>query len=142
MGKEKRQNLNFARNMDIDAWRQRQINKRVMLRLAESDQAFKAEHADDTDAELRELVRKKARHLGLMPHPLELPGGRYLASRLGDWRDLSMDLGFSPPRAERGLNAYRRLWQEESERFAEERRAIKAEKREKARQFQNDRGAT
>ena len=31
MGKEKRQNLNFARNMDIDAWRQRQISKRVML---------------------------------------------------------------------------------------------------------------
>ena len=49
MGKEKRQNLNFARNMDIDAWRQRQISKRVMLRLAESDKAFKAEHADDTD---------------------------------------------------------------------------------------------
>ena len=56
MGKKK-PNLNHARNMDIDAWRSRQVSKRVKARLASQTQDFIERHGEDTDEQLKEFRR-------------------------------------------------------------------------------------
>ena len=134
MGKKK-PNLNQARNMDIDAWRSRQVSKRVKARLASQTQDFIERHGDDTDEQLKELVRRRAATLRRMPHPLELPGGIYLSKRLGDWNRLAQELGVVPTSRKCGRRAYERLREQEAVRFAEERRAIKEEKRRRAREL-------
>lgn len=134
MSKRKGKNLNHARNMDIDAWRERQVISRLKARLAESNRQFALEHAGDTDEQLRELVRRKAAEKGRMLHPLELPSGDYLKSRLGDWNRLAVMIGYPPLRDRQGERAYRRLFDREAEMFAQERRARKKEKQMKAQQ--------
>ena len=69
MGKKKR-NLNRAGNMDVDAWRRRQIAKRVKKRLEDETERYAQEYAQKNDNELATLVRRKAAALGRMPHPL------------------------------------------------------------------------
>lgn len=124
----KKANLNHARNMDIDAWRERQVCKRLKARLASQTQDFTDRHGAKTDEQLRELVLHRARAMGRMPHPLEMPGGIYLKRRLGDWNQLAVSLGYRPLNASAGKRAYLNLKEREAELFAEERRALKRAK--------------
>ena len=134
MSREKLSNMNQAGNMDVDAWRSRQISKRLKARLAAQTRDFIERHGSDTDEQLREYVRRKAALLRRMPHPLELPGGVYLSSRLGDWARLAKELGLAPVSQARGRKAYKLLREREAELFAQERKALKNEKRQRARQ--------
>ncbi|MBP5166484.1 MAG: hypothetical protein ILP09_04420 [Oscillospiraceae bacterium] len=127
MGKKK-PNLNRARNMDIDAWRERQVSKRLKERLAMQTRDFGERHGADTDEQLKELVRRKAAALRRMPHPLELTGGIYLRRRLGDWNRLAKELGVAPASSGSGKQAYQRLREKEALLFKQERKAIKDEK--------------
>ena len=131
MSKRKKQNLNFARNMDVDVWRENKVRARVQARLEESNEAFLQLHGDDTDEELMEFVRDQASALCRMPHPLELPGGIYLHKRLGDWDKLALTLGLEPVSAGRGKVLYHQLMEEEEELFNRERRAKRAVKHRK-----------
>ncbi len=47
--KKHRPNLNQARNMDVDAWRVRQINRRTKQLIDEQNRAFMEAHAADTE---------------------------------------------------------------------------------------------
>jgi len=114
--------------MDVDAWRERQINKRTQRYIEERDRAFQMAHATDTDAELREHVRKKARELHRMPHPLELQGGLFLRKRLGDWDALARSFGLEPVGKNQGRNAYLSLRKTGEALFTAERRALKTAK--------------
>ena len=134
MSKGKRPNLNHARTMDIDAWRSRQITKRLKARLTAQTQEFMDRHGGDTDDQLREYVRRRAEVLRRMPHPLEIRGGIYLSKRLGDWARVAKELGFNPVSHEQGRRAYKLLREREAELFAQERKALKNEKRQRARQ--------
>ena len=127
MGKKK-QNLNWARNMDVDVWRENKVRARVQARLDESSKAFLKEHGDDTDEELIAFVRDQASALGRMPHPLELPGGLYLHKRLGDWDKLALALDMKPVSAGWGNKLYHQIMEEEEELFNRERRAKRAAK--------------
>ena len=69
-----------------------------------------------------------------MPHPLEVPGGPYRSSRLGDWNQLAIEFGVRPVSAGLGRKVYKRLREQEAELFAQERRVRKEEKRLEARQ--------
>ena len=120
--------MNYAGNMNVDAWRNRQISKRLKARLDAQTQEFIRQHGDDTDEQLRELVRRKAILLHRMPHPLELPGGVFLSRRLGDWNRLAGEFGVIPASRERGRKVYKRLREQEAELFAQERKARKAER--------------
>ena len=138
--KRKSINWNQARNMDVDAWRERQIHMRLMAYLEQRERDFRRDHAGDTDAELIACVQEKGRELGRMPHPLELPGGTYLQQRLGDWRMLARRLGYLPVGKARGEAARQRLKEQVAEQFARERRALKAERQqEKAEQQKQER---
>ena len=125
-------NMNFAGNMNVDAWRSRQISKRLKARLSAQTQEFIRQHGSDTDEQLRAYVRRKAMILRRMPHPLELPGGAYLSSRLGDWNKLASELGVRPVSIALGRRVYKRLREQEAELFIQERRARKEENRQRA----------
>ena len=128
MGKAKKPNMNRARNMNVDAWREREIHKRLRARLMAQTQAFISEHGSDTDEELLAYVKKAVAKKGRMPHPLEVPGGLYLVRRLGDWTELALSLGALPATAGHGRRAYLRLREREAELFTLERRAKKQAK--------------
>ena len=114
--------------MDIDAWRSRQITKRLKARLTAQTQEFMDRHGGDTDEQLREYVRRRAEALRRMPHPLELQGGLYLRERLGDWDALALSLGFDPADRSRGRKAYLRLRERGEALFLRERKQRKNEK--------------
>ena len=138
--KRKSINWNQARNMDVDAWRERQIHMRLTAYLEQRERDFRRDHAGDTDDQLIACVQEKGRELGRMPHPLELPGGTYLQQRLGDWRMLARHLGYLPVSKARGEAARQRLKEQVAEQFAAERRALKAAKQqEKAEQRKQER---
>lgn len=128
MSKQK-PNMNRAGNMDIDAWRTKQIAKRLQTRLAENERRFAAVHARDTDEELHAFVRRLAEEMGRMPHPLELEGGAYLRQRLGDWTALSLRLGYRPPGQQQAIRAKQQLQMREEEIFTAERCAVKRRKK-------------
>ena len=134
MEKSKKPNLNHARTMDIDAWRERQVTKRLKTRLTAQTLEFMDRHGGDTDEQLREYVRRRAEALRRMPHPLEIRGGIYLSKRLGDWARLAKALGLAPVSQARGRKAYKLLREREAELFTQERKALKNEKRQRARQ--------
>ena len=60
MGKQKR-NLNRAGNMDVDAWRRRQIAKRVKKRLEDETERYAQEYAQKSDNELAAPSRTDGR---------------------------------------------------------------------------------
>ena len=132
---EKKLRRNYSGNMDVNAWRERQIAKHVRRLLEEREELFRRSHAGDTDAELLEYVVRKARALKRMPHPLELEGGEYLRERLGDWKDLARSLGYDPPGRRQTKKASEEIKAQAEKNFVLERKAIKrarAEKRTKA----------
>lgn len=129
MEKSKRRNLNCARNVDVDAWRERQISKRLRARLEQRELDFIREHGGDTDAELLAYVSRRARELKRMPHPLELAGGEYLQKRLGDWQSLATTLGYLPASRKKGTAFLQRMKKKEEEAFLEERRIQRAKKK-------------
>lgn len=126
--KPKRINLNHAGNMDVDAWRERQIHKRLTAYLEQQEQDFIKVHGGDTDAELIAFVHRKAREFHRMPHPMELAGGEYLKKRLGNWDQLARNLGYRPANGQMGKIARERLKQKIEADFQKERRAIKEAK--------------
>ena len=129
MSAKKKQNLNYARNMDIDHWRDRQVCKRLAAQQEREERDFILEHGRDSNEELTVYVLKKARQLGRMPDPLELPGGRYIMRRLGDWSALALSLGYTPVSQKKGIAAYKRIKEQTEEDFFRERRAQKAAKK-------------
>jgi len=126
--KKHRPNLNPARNMDVDAWRERQIRKRTDRLIREESRAFMLIHANDTDEDLREFVRHQAQIRYRMPHPMELLGGLYLQERLGDWDELAASLGLEPASQSQGRKAYLRLRERGEALFLQERKQQKTEK--------------
>ena len=142
MEKNKKPNLNHARTMDIDAWRDRQVTKRLKARLTAQTQEFMDRHSTDTDEQLREYVRRRAEALRRMPHPLEIRGGIYLSKRLGDWARLAKELGLNPVSQARGRKAYKLLREREAELFTQERKAEKEAKRQQRLQRLRDSKAT
>ncbi|MCR4963647.1 MAG: hypothetical protein K6B40_07200 [Firmicutes bacterium] len=126
--KKKRPNLNRARNMDVDAWRERQIEKRLNDILQQREQDFITQHAEDTDAQLLAYLRGKAEDLRRMPHPLELPGAQYLQQRLGDWGVLAMRLGYRPAGYKKGQLAYQKLKEQATQQFIWDRKQRKIQK--------------
>ncbi len=134
---EKKPRMNYSGNMDVGAWRERQIAKHVLRLLEERDELFRRRHAGDTDAELLEYVVRKAHAMKRMPHPMELEGGQYLNERLGDWAALARSLGYAPPGRWRTKRASEEIRARAEEDFLRERKAIKQARAEKQAKAKN-----
>lgn len=130
MSKKKKQNLNPARNMDIDAWHERKITERTKSFFAERDARFAEAHAGDSNNRLFLYLAARARELRRMPHPIEIEGGGYIHSRLGDWDVLADRLGYPPVRRHAAdCRIYRQEYKRQEELFYAERRGLREEKK-------------
>ena len=134
---EKKARLNYSGNLDVNAWRERQLAKHIQRLLDERDELFRRRHAGDTDAELLEYVVRKARVMRRMPHPMELEGGQYLNERLGDWATLARSLGYAPPGRWRTKKASEEIRAQAEADFLRERKAIKQARAEKQAKAKN-----
>ena len=130
MRKKKKPNLNSAGNMDIDAWHERKISERTKRFFAERDAKFAEVHAGDSNHRLFLYLAAKAREMRRMPHPVEIEGGGYIRSRLGDWDALADRLGYPPVRrCAADCRIYRQEYKRQEELFYAERRRIREEKK-------------
>ena len=130
MSKKKKPNLNPARNMDIDAWHERKISERTKRFFVERDDRFAELHAGDSNHRLFLYLAAKARELKRMPHPVEIEGGGYIHSRLGDWDALADRLGYPPVRRHAAdCRIYRQEYKRQEELFYAERHRLREEKR-------------
>lgn len=130
MSKKKKPNLNPAGNMDIDAWHERKISERTKRFFAERDERFAEAHAGDSNQRLFLYLAAKARELRRMPHPVEIEGGAYIHSRLGDWDVLADRLGYPPVRRHAAdCRIYRQEYKRQEELFYAERRRLREEKK-------------
>ncbi len=75
------------------------------------DALWGREHEEDTEAQLLEYVKQMAARLGHAPLSREVPGGTYIAKRIGSWAlvlhlcDLPLPDGVKPPNP-KTLKAY------------------------------------
>ena len=87
--------------------------------LLERDKPWAAEHANDSDEQLLDYLRRCAAELGHTPMRREVPGGTYISERFGNWAVALTVAGLYLPKNKRpketAINAYLKR-QQKSER--------------------------
>ena len=78
-------------------WYRLQMEQRTRAALQKQDEEFITRHLDDTDEELLQYLKRKAKTLGHAPRMEEVPGGILIAKRFGGWRGALRRAGFSAP---------------------------------------------
>ena len=86
-----------GRQFDGCAWYCRKLEERTRAALHRQDEAFAARHAGDTDGELLQYLKRKAKTLGHAPQMEEVPGAGLIAKRFGSWQAALHGAGLSPP---------------------------------------------
>ena len=101
--------------------------------LAQKEEDFAFDHAQDTDAELLLYLRQCAKALGHSPWPKEIVGWMYLTERFGDWQRMLRKANLPMPRTANKSSQFR-LVIVENEIQKQIYRQRKAEKKKKAAQ--------
>ena len=104
------------------------IRRMVTQALEAQEMQFRQDHAQDTDAQLLELIRNWVFDHGYTPWPLEIPGGSYMAERFGSWEALIDQARLKPPAHPNRTQSFQRF-REETERQKAIYRRKKAEKK-------------
>ena len=104
------------------------IRRMVTQALEAQEMQFRQDHAQDTDAQLLELIRDWVSDHGYTPWPLEIPGGSYMADRFGSWEVLIDQAGLKPPAHPNLTQSFQRF-REETDRQKAIYRRKKAEKK-------------
>ena len=104
------------------------IRRMVTQALEAQEMQFRQDHAQDTDAQLLELIRDWVSDHGYTPWPLEIPGGSYMAERFGSWEALIDQARLKPPAHPNRQQSFQRF-QEETDRQKAIYRRKKAEKK-------------
>lgn len=73
------------------------IKRMVAEALEAQEQAFLAEHGEDSQAQLLAYLRDWAQRLGHTPWPREIPGGSLLCRRFGTWETALLAAQLPPP---------------------------------------------
>ena len=97
-----------SRNAIYDAT----IRRMTACALEEAENRFAVEHAQDTEQQLADYLRKYADELGHTPWPREIPGGVTIQTRFGSWEAAVAEAGCLSPsirtsRASSGASAKR-----------------------------------
>ena len=109
------------------------IRRMVTQALEAQEMQFRQDHAQDTDAQLLELIRDWVSDHGYTPWPLEIPGGSYMAERFGSWEALIDQARLKPPAHPNRTQSFQRF-REETERQKAIYRRKKAEKKQLSQQ--------
>ena len=104
------------------------IRRMVTQALEAQEMQFRQDHAQDTDAQLLELIRDWVSDHGYTPWPLEILGGSYMAERFGSWEALIDQARLKPPAHPNRTQSFQRF-REETERQKAIYRRKKAEKK-------------
>ena len=104
------------------------IRRMVTQALEAQEMQFRQDHAQDTDAQLLELIRDWVSDHGYTPWPLEIPGGSYMAERFGSWEALIDQARLKPPAHPNRTQSFQRF-REETDRHKAIYRRKKAEKK-------------
>lgn len=117
-----------SRNAIYDAT----IRRMTACALEEAENRFAVEHAQDTEQQLADYLRKYADELGHTPWPREIPGGVTIQTRFGSWEAAVAEAGLPFPEHpnQPGIRRVR----EETQRQRAIYRQKKAEKRERAKE--------
>lgn len=82
-----------SRNAIYDAT----IRRMTACALEEAENRFAVEHAQDTEQQLADYLRKYADELGHTPWPREIPGGVTIQTRFGSWEAAVAEAGLPFP---------------------------------------------
>lgn len=118
-----------SRNAIYDAT----IRRMTVCALEEAENRFAVEHAQDTERQLADYLRKYADELGHTPWPREIPGGVTIQTRFGSWEAAVAEAGLPFPEHPNQPGKFRRV-REETQRQRAIYRQKKAEKRERAKE--------
>ena len=118
-----------SRNAIYDAT----IRRMTACALEEAENRFAVEHAQDTEQQLADYLRKYADELGHTPWPREIPGGVTIQTRFGSWEAAVAEAGLPFPEHPNQPGKFRRV-REETQRQRAIYRQKKAEKRERAKE--------
>ena len=107
------------------------LAKRTRKELTDREEAFREEHAGDTDDELLEYLRLCALELGHTPNSCEIIGGSCIQERFGTWSRAVRFAGLprpgTPPKPE-NRKIYRDEYEKQRRLFLREKRERKKEK--------------
>ena len=118
-----------SRNAIYDAT----IRRMTACALEEAENRFAVEHAQDTEQQLADYLRKYADELGHTPWPREIPGGMTIQTRFGSWEAAVAEAGLPFPEHPNQPGKFRRV-REETQRQRAIYRQKKAEKRKRAKE--------
>ena len=118
-----------SRNAIYDAT----IRRMTACALEEAENRFAVEHAQDTEQQLADYLRKYADEMGHTPWPREIPGGVTIQTRFGSWEAAVAEAGLPFPEHPNRPGKFRRV-REETQRQRAIYRQKKAEKRERAKE--------
>ena len=104
------------------------IRRMVTQALEEQEEAFRREHAADTDGQLIAYLRQCAMELQHVPWPEEIRGGAMITHRFGSWENALAEAGLPRPKGQRKPGTFLRVKEEEA-RQKELYRQHKAEKK-------------
>ena len=82
-----------SRNAIYDAT----IRRMTACALEEAENRFAVGHAQDTEQQLADYLRKYADELGHTPWPREIPGGVTIQTRFGSWEAAVAEAGLPFP---------------------------------------------
>lgn len=94
-----------------ERWQKDAAGRALVQEQQQRDALWGREHEEDTEAQLLEYVKQMAARLGHAPLSREVPGGTYIAKRIGSWAlvlhlcDLPLPDGVKPPNP-KTLKAY------------------------------------
>ena len=102
---------------DARAWINKQLDARTNAALAEQEKAFAELHAQDSNAQLLDYLRRCAKELGKSPYMDEVIGGKYIAGRFGGWVQAVIAAGLPVPTKKAAPNG-RKIYRDELKRQA------------------------
>ena len=82
---------------DHNRWREQKLKAMVNVAMKEKNAAFLEEHRNDTDEQLLDYLRARARKLGHTPHPGEVYGSCLLIQRFRSWENAVSAAGLTNP---------------------------------------------
>ena len=104
------------------------VRKRTHTALNEKENAFVEAHAEDSNEELLEYLKKCAVKIGHTPNESELIGGKLITQRFGAWTRATDAAGLPRPR-QAPHSEHRMIFKEEMKHQRELMRKAKEEKR-------------
>ena len=127
-----------GKNFNSQHWYDTYIDRRTREAIRCKSEEFEREHAEDSDAELLDLIRAKADELGYVPYAAECLAASLIIRRFGSWNKAVRMAKLPHPKGPYHLRDTR-LYQEEYKLQQKLRRIEKEQKKNKRKAAERER---